>query len=74
MARHRQRRSCDGIETIVAAEELKPGALGGLKPGDSRPAPTDPKAPSTWDPKPGQWLHPRRSRATGRRLRPTGAA
>jgi hypothetical protein len=43
----------DGLETIVAVEELTPGSLG-LKKGDSRPAPADlgkGTVPSTWDPK-----------------------
>lgn len=40
-----------GLETVVTAQEFKPGSLGGLKPGDTRPADTSGgKKPSTWDP------------------------
>ena len=44
----------NGVETIVAVEEITPGSLG-LKKGDQRPAPADllkGNKPSTWDPKP----------------------
>jgi hypothetical protein len=41
----------DGLETVVTTQEYKPGSLGGLKPGDTRPVdPSGGKKPGTWDP------------------------
>ena len=41
----------DGRETVVIPQEYKPGSLGGLKPGDTRPVdPSSGKKPGTWDP------------------------
>jgi hypothetical protein len=41
----------DGLATTVTVNEFKPGSLGGLKAGDTRPVdPSGGKKPSTWDP------------------------
>ena len=43
----------DGISEIVSVTELIPGAFGGLKEGDKRPARDKPgDVATTWDPKP----------------------
>ena len=44
----------DGVETIVTTQEFKPGGLGGLKQGDTRPVDTGGgNTPSTWTPPSG---------------------
>lgn len=41
----------DGLETVITTQEYKPGSLGGLKEGDTRPVdPHSGKKPSSWDP------------------------